>query len=65
MNFNLVFNVFGVKYLVKEHDLHLKASLEGKYKVTTYWESKLYIWIGLKWDYEKFTVQLSMAVYKR
>ena len=51
--------------MVREHDLHLKASLEDKYKVTTYWEGKLYIGIALKWDYEKVTVQLSMPEYVR
>ena len=44
---------FGVKYSSKEHALHLKASLETKYKVTTDWEGKLHIGIALKWDYEK------------
>ena len=40
-NFNLLVDNFGVKYLVKEHILHLKAELEDKYKVTTDWEGKL------------------------
>ena len=34
INFILVFDDFGVKYLVKEHALHLNASLENKYKLT-------------------------------
>ena len=54
---------FRVKYLGKEHALHLKATLEDKYKVTTYWEGKLHIGIALKWDYEKVTVQLSTPGY--
>ena len=40
--------ILGVKYLGKEHSLNLKAALEDKYKVTTYWEGKLYIGIALK-----------------
>ena len=60
INFTLVVDDFGVKYLGKEHTLNLKSALEDKYKVTTDWEGKLYIGIVLKWDYEKGTVQLSM-----
>ena len=53
----------GVKYSVKEHALHPTVSLEDKYKVTTDWEGKLHIGISLQWDYEKFTVQISMPGY--
>ena len=60
INSTLVVDDFGVKYLGKEHYLHLKAALESKYKVSTDWEGKLYIGIALKWDYEKGTVRLSM-----
>ena len=56
---------FGIKYSGKENDLHLKAELETKYKVTIDWEGKLYIGIALKWDYEKGTVQLSRPWYVR
>ena len=55
---------FGVKYLGKEHVLHLKEALEIK-KVTTDLEGKLYIGIALKWEYGKGTVQLSMPGYVR
>ena len=48
MKFTLVVNDFGVKYSGKEHALHLKAALEDKYKLTTYWEGKVYIEIALK-----------------
>ena len=37
INFTLVVNYFGVKYLEKEHALQLKSTLETKYKVTTDW----------------------------
>ena len=50
INFTLVVDDFGVKYLEKEHTLHLKAAIEDKYKVTTDWEGKFYIGIALKWD---------------
>ena len=53
INFTLVVDDFGVKYLIKEHTLHLKEALENKYTVTKDWEGKLYIGIALKWDHEK------------
>ena len=56
---------FGIKYLVKEHALHLKAALEIKYRVTMSWKGQLYIRIAIQWDYEKGTVQLSMPGYVR
>ena len=37
INFTLVVDDFGVKYVGKEHALHLKAALETKYKVTADW----------------------------
>ena len=40
-----------VNYSVKEHTLHLKSDLESKYKVTIYWDVKLYVGISLTWDY--------------
>ena len=63
INFTLVVNDFQVKYSEKENTLHLKKTLEDKYKVTTYWEGKMFIGIALKWEYEKFTVQISISGY--
>ena len=34
INFTVLVDDFGVKYLGKEHALHLKEALEDKYKVT-------------------------------
>ena len=65
IKFTLVVDDFGVKYLGKENSLHLKAVLEYKYTVTTYWVDKLYIGIALKWDYEKGTVHISIPGYLR
>ena len=65
INFTLVVDDFGVKYLGKEHTLHLKSALEYKYKITKDWEGKLYIRIALNQDYEKGTVQLSMSGFIR
>ena len=65
INFTLLVDNFGVKYLGKEHSLHLKAALEDKYKVNKHWYGKLYIGIALRWDYKKGTVQISMSGYIR
>ena len=63
INFTLLVDDFGVKYVGGKHALHLKAALEYKYKLTINWEGNLYIGIALKWDYEKGTVDLSMPGY--
>ena len=47
-NFTLVVYDFGVKYLVKDHALHLRAEMKDKYKLTKDWEGKLCIGIALK-----------------
>ena len=54
---------FGVKYVGKEHALHLKATLERDYKVTNDWTGNRYIGITLDWDYERRQVHLSMPGY--
>ena len=38
IQFTLVVDDFGVKYVVKEHALHLKQTLEENYKVKTEWD---------------------------
>ena len=43
IHFTLIVEDFGVKYLGKEHALHLKSALETKHRVTKDWEGKLYI----------------------
>ena len=48
INFTFTVDDFGVKYLGKEHALYLKAALEDKYKLATYWERNLYIGVALK-----------------
>ena len=65
ITFTLVIETFGVRYYGKEHALHLKSALEGKYKVTTDWYGKLYIRISLTRNYDEGTVQLPIPVYVR
>ena len=52
-----------MKYVGKEHALHLKSTLEDNYGVTTEWDGKRYIGITLDWDYERRQVHLSMPGY--
>ena len=63
VQFTLVVDDFGVKYVGKEHALHLKATLEDNYGVTTEWDGKRYIGITLDWDYDRRQVHLSMPGY--
>ena len=63
IQFTLVVDDFGVKYVGKEHALHLKAALEENYTITEDWTGGRYIGITLDWDYEKRQVHLSMPNY--
>ena len=47
MQFTLVLDNFGVKYVGEKHALHLKQTLEENYKVTTEWDGTRYIGIAL------------------
>lgn len=68
IQFTLVVDDFGVKYVGREHvgrehAEHLKSVLEEHYKVTTDWTGGRYIGIHLKWDYEKWQVHMYMPGY--
>ena len=63
IQFTLVVDDFGVKYVGQEHALHLQETLEQHYKVTKDWTGKRYIGITLDWDYKRRQVHLSMPVY--
>jgi hypothetical protein len=63
IQFTLVVDDFGVKYVGEEHAQHLKATLEEHYKVTTDWSGGRYIGINLLWDYKRRRVHLSMPGY--
>ncbi|KAL7480683.1 hypothetical protein ACHAW6_006349, partial [Cyclotella cf. meneghiniana] len=63
LQFVLVVDNFGIKYL-KEEDLdHLIKSLEKHYDFTVNKEGKEFVKIELDWDYEKREVHLSMTPY--
>ena len=53
IQFTLVVDDFGVKYVGKEHADHLLRTLERHYKVTSDWTGAQYIGIQLQWDYAK------------
>ena len=63
IQFTLVVDDFGFKYVGEEHALHLKSILEQHYKVTTDWTGRRYIGITLDWDYVQRRVHLSMPGY--
>ncbi len=54
---------FGVKYVGKEHALHLHKVLEAHYQLTCDWTGQRYIGITLDWDYKQRQVHLSMPGY--
>eukprot|EP00804_Cyclotella_cryptica_P020585 CCRYP_003433-RA/>CCRYP_003433-RA protein AED:0.38 eAED:0.38 QI:0/0/0/1/1/1/2/0/421 len=62
--FTLVADDFGVKYVGKEHALHLKSVIESYYPLSTDWTGNRYIGIRLDWDYDNRKVHLSMPGYK-
>ena len=63
VQFTLVVDDFGVKYVGTTHALHLKQTLEENYKVTLEWDGRRYIGITLDWDYKRQQVHLSMPGY--
>jgi hypothetical protein len=63
IQFTLVVDDFGVKYVGKEHAMHLKKVLELHYKLTCNWTGTRYIRITLDWDYKKRQDHLSMPYY--
>ena len=63
IQFTLVVDDFGVKYVGEEHAQHLKDTLEEHYKLTCDWTGTRYIGITLDWDYNKQQVHLSMPNY--
>ena len=63
IQFTLVVDDFGVKYVGEEHARHLKTVLEEHYKLTCDWTGTRYIGITLDWDYNRRQVHLSMPNY--
>ena len=63
VQFSLVVDDFGVKYVGKEHANHLVSTLKKYYKISEDWTGSLYCGIDLKWDYDARTLDISMPGY--
>ena len=62
----MIVDDFGIKYVGKEHAMHLYESLKRHYdRVTTDWKGELYAGINLEWNYEKRWVKARMKGYVR
>ncbi len=63
VQFSLVVDDFGVKYVDPANARHLIDAIKTLYECTTDWDGTLYCGITLKWDYLARTVDLSMPGY--
>ena len=63
IQFTLVVNNFGVKYVGEEHVHHLQRVLKQHYDIKRDWSGQRYIGITLLWDYQRRQVHLSMPWY--
>jgi hypothetical protein len=63
ISFTLVVDDFGVKYVGKEHTMHLINILKEHYEISEDWLGSKYIGINFDWDYENRRVHLSMPGY--
>jgi hypothetical protein len=62
--FNLCVDVFGIKYIGKEHLQHLYDALRKEtYNIVEDLDSNLYCGVALKWNYAKHHVNLAMVKY--
>ena len=52
ISFTLIVDNFGVKYIGKEHVMHLINTLKEHYEVEEDWEGQRYLGITLDWDYK-------------
>ena len=63
ISFTLVVDDFGVKYVGKEHAMHLISILKQSYEISEDWTGSKYIGITFDWDYTNRRVHLSMPGY--
>ena len=63
IQFTLVVDDFGVKYIGKENTLHLINALKQNYKIEIDWKEELYCGIMLNWNYKKPYVDTKMPTY--
>jgi hypothetical protein len=60
ISFTLVVDDFGVKYVGKEHTMHLVSILKQHYEISEDWTGSKYIGITFHWNYANRRVHLSM-----
>jgi hypothetical protein len=63
IDFSLVVDDFGVKYVGKEHAMHLLGALRKLYTVTEDWPGTLFNSLTISWNYEQKYVDISMPHY--
>jgi hypothetical protein len=63
ISFTLVVDDFGIKYVGKEHALHLLNILKKHYEITVDWTGDKFIGLTMDWDYPSQKVHISMPGY--
>ena len=63
IQFYLVVDNFGVKYINKDNIAHLLNTLKENYDMNEDWEGKLYCGITLQWNYNKRILKITMPGY--
>ena len=63
IQFSLVVDDFGVKYVDKKDAEHLIAALKDSYEISVDWEGTLYCGLTLDWNYDERWVDVSMPAY--
>ena len=63
IQFCLIINDFGIKWIGQENAEHLKLILKETYKITSNWGGTKYVGLTLDWDYKNKEVHTSMLGY--
>lgn len=63
IQFTLVVDDFGVKYVGRQHAEHLIATLKKGYQLAVDWTGNLYCGICLEWNYEEHYLDIGMPGY--
>jgi hypothetical protein len=63
ISFTLVVDYFGIKYVRKEHALHLLNILKEHYEIAVDWTGNKFIRLTMDWDYPDQKVHISMPGY--
>ena len=65
ISFTLVVDDFGIKYLGREHVMHLISILKEHYEISEDWKGTKFIGLTLEWDYSGRKVHISMPGYAK